>query len=226
MKNFILKNTRPPTGINLFLFFLVSFAFTSCAILPPDKSKELLISPNINYRERGIASWYGKKFHGRLTANGEVYNMYGISAAHKTLPLGSVCRVTNIRNGNSIVLRINDRGPFIGERIIDLSYGAAKKLGYENEGLAEVLIETDVKMKDWGNDYSIQAGSFIEMENAERLKNSISEKYKNTYIEKYKNGRKTFYRVKIGHFKNIADAQEILTDLNASGVSAFVVSNN
>lgn len=93
------------------------------------------------YRERGHASWYGTKFHGRKTANGEVYNMYALSAAHKTLPLPSYAKVTNLDNGRSIIVRINDRGPFVPGRIIDLSYTAAQKLGYLNKGTARVEVE-------------------------------------------------------------------------------------
>jgi|TARA_B110000879_G_scaffold188363_1_gene250929 rare lipoprotein A len=93
------------------------------------------------YKETGIASWYGTKFHGRLTSNGEIYNMYGMTAAHKSLPIPSYARVTNVANGSSVVVRINDRGPFHGERLIDLSYVAAMKLGYADKGTAKVLIE-------------------------------------------------------------------------------------
>lgn len=93
------------------------------------------------YRERGIASWYGKKFHGRPTASGERYDMYAASAAHKTLPLPSYARVTNLANGHSIIVKVNDRGPFHGDRIIDLSYAAAKKIGLvaSGTGFVEVI---------------------------------------------------------------------------------------
>ncbi len=90
------------------------------------------------YYETGIASWYGPGFHGNLTANGEVYDMYGISAAHKTLPFGTIVRVVEIETGRSIVVRINDRGPFIEGRIIDLSKGAAEKLGIVEKGITGV----------------------------------------------------------------------------------------
>ena len=90
------------------------------------------------YYETGIASWYGPGFHGNLTANGEVYDMYGISAAHKALPFGTIVRVVEIETGRSIVVRINDRGPFIEGRIIDLSNGAAEKLGIVEKGITEV----------------------------------------------------------------------------------------
>jgi len=89
----------------------------------------------------GVSSWYGPNFHGKLTANGEVFDQYGVTAAHKTLPLGTVVRVTNIDNGKSIILRINDRGPYIGNRILDCSYGAATKLGFKDLGTANVKIK-------------------------------------------------------------------------------------
>lgn len=93
------------------------------------------------YREVGTASWYGTKFHGRKTANGETYDMYGMSAAHKTLPIPSYVKVTNLDNQRSAIVRVNDRGPFHGDRIIDLSYAAAKKLGYAGPGTARVQVE-------------------------------------------------------------------------------------
>jgi peptidoglycan lytic transglycosylase len=94
-----------------------------------------------NYRAEGTASWYGPDFHGRLTANGEVYDMHGISAAHPTLPMPSYARVTNLENGRSIVVRINDRGPYARNRIIDLSIGTAKALKFHGQGLAYVRVE-------------------------------------------------------------------------------------
>ena len=95
-----------------------------------------------NYKERGIASWYGKKFHGQRTSIGEIYDMYAMTAAHPTLPIPSYARVTNVANGKSVVVRINDRGPFLHGRIVDLSYVAAYKLGYVNNGSAEVEVES------------------------------------------------------------------------------------
>ena len=92
-------------------------------------------------RERGIASWYGKQFHGKKTSNGEVFDMYSVSAAHKTMELPSYACVTNLENGRSMIIRINDRGPFYGDRIIDLSYEAAKRLGYAVKGTARVEVE-------------------------------------------------------------------------------------
>jgi rare lipoprotein A len=95
-----------------------------------------------NFKQRGIASWYGKKFHGQRTSIGEIYDMYGMTAAHPTLPIPSYARVTNPANGKSVIVRINDRGPFLHSRIMDLSYVAAYKLGYINTGSAEVEVES------------------------------------------------------------------------------------
>lgn len=94
------------------------------------------------YSEKGLASWYGPKFHGKLTSNQEVYDMYAFSAAHKTLPLPSYARVTNLGNQRTVIVRINDRGPFVGDRIIDLSYAAAQKLDMIDAGVAEVEVTT------------------------------------------------------------------------------------
>ncbi|MBJ6138384.1 septal ring lytic transglycosylase RlpA family protein [Marinobacter litoralis] len=99
-----------------------------------------VVDSNDGYVKRGIASWYGQKFHGHKTSNGEVFNMYSMSAAHKSLRIPSYARVTNLDNGRSVVVRVNDRGPFHGDRLIDLSYAAAKKLGYQSRGTARVEV--------------------------------------------------------------------------------------
>jgi rare lipoprotein A len=98
-------------------------------------------SENQSYRAEGVASWYGPDFHGRLTANGEIFDMHGISAAHPTMPLPSYARVTNLDNGRSIIVRVNDRGPYARSRIIDVSIGAANALGFYGDGLARVRVE-------------------------------------------------------------------------------------
>ena len=100
-----------------------------------------LLSDNRGYKARGIASWYDTKLHGKKTSNGETYNMFAMSAAHKTLRMPAYVRVTNIDNGRQVVVRVNDRGPFLHDRLIDLSYAAAKKLGYADSGFARVDIE-------------------------------------------------------------------------------------
>jgi len=117
----------------LIITFLIALTTTACA-----KPKNTLI---------GKGSWYGKKFQGRLTANGERYNMYALTAAHKTLPFNSMVEVTNLSNNRKIIVRINDRGPYAKGRIIDLSYLAAKKLGYVNKGVAKLKLRVLYRQK-------------------------------------------------------------------------------
>ena len=107
-----------------------------------------VMSSEEGYFERGVASWYGEKFHGHKTSNGEIFDMYEVSAAHKSLPIPSFLKVTNLDNNRSIVVRVNDRGPFHGDRIIDLSYAAAVKLGYADRGTARVELEAIVVKGD------------------------------------------------------------------------------
>ena len=102
---------------------------------------------DLSYDKTGIASWYGKAFHGKRTANGEIYNMNALTAAHKTLPLNTIVRVTNLSNNKSLILRINDRGPYVKGRILDCSYGAAKKLDFISQGTTDVKVE----VIEWGD---------------------------------------------------------------------------
>ena len=111
------------------------------------KGKYYFPKKDLYYNKTGIASWYGPKFHGKITANGEVYDQYALTAAHRTLPLPSAVKVTNLQNNKSIILRINDRGPYVKGRILDCSYGAAKKLDFIQQGTTEVKIE----VIEWGD---------------------------------------------------------------------------
>ncbi|VVC74926.1 RlpA-like protein [Aquicella siphonis] len=106
-----------------------------------DGKKYQVMKTSRNYEEKGVASWYGKKFNKKRTSSGERYNMYKMTAAHKTLPLSTYVQVTNLSNGKRVIVKVNDRGPFIGNRLIDLSYAAAKKLGMVNQGIAPVSIK-------------------------------------------------------------------------------------
>ena len=112
------------------------------------RSRIIQSKKNIEKLIKGISSFYAEDFHGKLTANGEVYDMYGLTAAHKTMPLNTICRVTNLENDKSLILRINDRGPYIKGRILDCSYGAAKKLDFIKQGTTMVKIE----VIEWGDD--------------------------------------------------------------------------
>ncbi|MDX1503652.1 MAG: septal ring lytic transglycosylase RlpA family protein, partial [Thermoanaerobaculia bacterium] len=141
-------------------------------------------APGRGWQERGIASWYGPGFHGRRTASGEVYDMHGISAAHKSLPFGSVVEVENLDNGRSVKVRINDRGPFVRGRVIDLSRGAAEKIGLVGPGTARVrltLVGTApaVVARDAreGREWVVQAGAFREARRAHALAERLRSVY-------------------------------------------------
>ena len=141
------------------------------------------ISTSQGYKERGIASWYGRKFHGQKTSSGEIYDMYAMTGAHKTLPIPSYARVTNLANGRSVVVRINDRGPFHADRVIDLSYAAAFKLGFASAGSARVEVEAvqagdaptaGEKAAPVDKGIYLQMGAFSSRENAEDLRGRVA----------------------------------------------------
>ena len=136
------------------------------------------------FRERGRGSWYGRKFHGQRTSSGEVYDMYKMTAAHKTLPIPSYARVTNVANGRSVTVRINDRGPFHGDRVIDLSYAAAHRLGYVQAGSALVEVESVLpgepaqvaaaQAVHVASGHYLQLGAFSSRDNAEDLRSRLA----------------------------------------------------
>lgn len=190
------------------------------------------------FRQRGIASWYGKKFHGRKTSNGEIYNMYDMTAAHKTLPFNTYVRVVNLENGRQTTVRINDRGPFIRGRIIDLSYTAAGKLKIVGPGTARVRVvalgrldqRTAKKPKkvytpiDYtkGN-FTFQVGAFVDRANAERLRSKLAQNYNNAHIAVYDSGQGIFYRVRVGRYTSLAQARKGESRLVADGFEPMIV---
>ena len=193
-----------------------------------------------NYTERGVASWYGKKFHGRPTASGEPYNMYGLSAAHKTLPLGTWVHVHNLDNDSQLDLRINDRGPFVEGRIIDLSYGAARQLGVTGPGTARVQIvalgqrgaerpagqpPSYTPMDyDHGN-FTFQVGAFKEPANADRLRDRLAATYRNVHVTAYFHpDHGQLYAVRLGRATTLEEAADYKAQLRAGGFDgAFTV---
>jgi rare lipoprotein A len=126
------------------------------------------------FRQRGLASWYGRRFHGQKTSSGELYDMYAMTAAHPTLPIPSYVRVTNIGNGRSVVVRVNDRGPFHSSRVIDLSYAAAYKLGFVQAGSAQVELESVQPAAEQAGAVYVQVGAFTSRENAESLQARVT----------------------------------------------------
>ncbi len=200
----------------MLLAILCSVIFlTSCA------GRNYFRSGNV---QKGLASWYGPDFHGKLTSNGEIYNMHALTAAHKTLPFGVYVRVTNLNNGKSVVIRINDRGPFIKGRIIDLSYAAAKKLGLDISGVAPVKIKVLKKYspRKSSQKFSIQVGSFISKKNAKILKRKLQKNYRNVYISKIKTSSNTYYRVRI-KARSVKSAEKIAKKLMKQGYRTNVL---
>ena len=183
------------------------------------------------YNEVGLASWYGKDFHGNKTANGEIYDMYGVSAAHKLLPMGTRVRVTNLENGRVLDMTINDRGPFVGERIIDLSYGAARKLGTVEAGVVQVRVEaigsTPARRlaTTTAKPYHVRVGAFAVRANAERVhRDLVAEGYRSATINQVVRNGLTLYVVQAGTFPNRDIAEGVLRKLKSDFPDSYIIS--
>lgn len=199
-----------------------------------------------SYSEVGMASWYGKDFHAKKTANGELYDMNTLTAAHRTLPLPSIVRVTNLENGRSLVLRVNDRGPYAKERIIDISKRGAQLLGYQTKGITKVRVEILEKeskalkaallgrkydgsesvpvMKTSSSQHNslntslfVQAGSFTQKDLADNLCQRLRS-FGRSQVTKVNVGGADFYRVRLGPFSYDEEASNVLSKLRNYGV--------
>lgn len=177
------------------------------------------------YRMRGTASWYGAKFHGHETSNGEIYDLYQASAAHKTLPIPCYARVTNLDNGKSIVVRVNDRGPFHSDRLIDLSYGAAVKLGYMEAGTASVEVQVldvvgvDDRRGTVAGDYRfLQLGAYSSKNSALGLQDKLQELLSPpVFLSEVEAGGNLLYRVRIGPMSGQGEIESVQEQLRMAG---------
>ncbi len=187
------------------------------------------------YQERGVASWYGKKFHGRMTSNQEPYDMYAMTAAHKTLPLPTYVRVRNLKNNRSIIVRVNDRGPFVANRLIDLSYSAATKLDMirDGTGLVEVTaisfdepasqtvantsaVNTETSP---GSNIFIQVGAFGEINNARRRFSLLrANGFRQAFVYKDESQNPALFRVRVGPIADVDQFDEIVERLGKIGI--------
>ena len=178
------------------------------------------------FTETGRASWYGNKFHGHLTANGERYNMFAMSAAHKNLPIPSYVQVTNLANNKQIIVRVNDRGPFHSGRIIDLSYAAAYKLDMLKSGTAKVKIkllhfpQEENKENQFNGNYYIQYMVTSASDKAEQLTKKLSETYQVKSLFVQDNSR---YKLRLGPFFNQLTAQDLLAKVKQQYPNAFII---
>jgi rare lipoprotein A len=177
--------------------------------------------------EEGIASWYGHPYHGRRAASGEIYNMYDMTAAHRTLPFGTQVRVHDLENGRDVDVRINDRGPFVEGRIIDLSYAAAQAMGMS--GIAQVRLEIlGLGSTSEPAIFAVQVGAFRDPANAQRLKALIEASYGPVVILSFDRGDGLFYRVRVGHESSESAARALAEKLRSENLATatFVVRVN
>ncbi len=191
--------------------------------LPPEATASLP-APVLKQitRETGIAAWYGMEYQGRRTATGEVFDMNGLAAAHRTLPLGTVIRVTNLDNSKSIEVTVTHRGPSTRSRIIDLSYGAARELGFVAQGMARVSIEATTETGGPAF-YTVQAAAFLEEENAKILKGRLSKKFEFIAIVPVETNISRSYQVRVGSYASAERAEQIAEKLAKEGLEPVVL---
>jgi rare lipoprotein A len=170
-------------------------------VTPPMRKRDAA-APNpamSAYTEEGNASWYGVPFNGRRASNGEIYDMNKLTAAHRTLPFDTVVRVTNLSNGKSTVVRITDRGPFVDNRIIDLSMAAAREIESIGPGVVPVRVEiVSAGIDPTSGFFTVQVGAFHDRGNAERLRQRLNASYSPIFIQQYDSPDGLFYRVRVG----------------------------
>jgi rare lipoprotein A len=172
----------------------------------------------------GVASWYGSDFHGKQTSSGEIYDMYQLTCAHNTLPLGTMVMVTNLENGSSVEVKVNDRGPFVKDRIIDLSYAAARILGIREKGTAMVKVEFIGPLVEQIQRFTVQVGSFIDEGNAQRLADQLRKGFENVYVTIVETSTQKYHRVRVGQFETEESALNIAEKLAQMGYKVLVTS--
>lgn len=196
-----------------------------------DGRRYFILNSSTGYLERGVASWYGRDFHGGRTATGDTYDMYAMTAAHKTLPLPCYVQVTNLRNGRSVVVRVNDRGPFVANRLIDLSYSAATRLDMIRDGTALVEVRS-VNAQGAAvaptaastapariDTLYVQAGAFADAANSERLVQKLrAAGIGPAFVRNEQVGGKTLYRVRVGPVPSVAEFDRLVQELKGIGV--------
>lgn len=241
---------RWPLCMTICIFFL----FISCAPrkvpyhremgTPPGKIKEPVHeTPPSQYEkipsmlkegrvQYGVASWYGPEFHGKPTASGAIYDMYALTAAHPNLPMGTHVKVTNLSNHSSVEVIINDRGPLIKGRVIDLSYSAAMILGIIEKGTANVRLEILDKgpnadrasFNQVKKGYTIQVASFLKEETAHCLKRALQGEFPDVRVVPFQTPTQRFYRVRIGEFASRSQALEVAEKLTQKGYNVIIIS--
>jgi len=191
----------------------------------PKRGKPTQTPAPAGYIEEGNASWYGVPFNGRRASNGEIYDMYKLTAAHRTLPFETMVRVTNLNNGKSTTVRITDRGPFVDNRIIDLSLAAAREIDSVGPGVVHVRVEVLTQGIDpRGGFFTVQIGAFKDQGNAQRLRDRLNLSYSPIFIQQYDSPDGTFYRVRVGKVSGEDAARQFGEQLRSrEGVTPIIV---
>ncbi len=220
-------------SIRVLLVFCALFSFFSCIRgIPHDEVQP----PEVDYL---TASWYGPEFHGRPTASGESFDMYKMTCAHRGFPFGTKLRITNLRNNKSTIVTVNDRGPYVFGRDLDLSYAAAREIGLINPGIGRVKIQyagrdmryvkrlsLTISPETTTGPYTIQVGSFRDEYNAYRLKQGLEIKYKGVYLTTTSVNGKKLYRVRIGSFKDKDRAIKFANALAEEGYGIYITNRD
>lgn len=173
--------------------------------------------------EEGLASWYGVPFHGRRTANGEIYDMEKLTAAHRTLPFDTIVRVTNLKNGRATEVRVNDRGPFVEGRIIDLSLAAARQLDMVADGVVRVRLDRVTGPHPLASHYTVQVGAFRELVNAEELRRRLERRYQPVSIHEYDAPEGRYFRVWVGRVPSEDAARRLVERLRREEQLAGII---
>ena len=233
MEKFFIHNDPGKTGTLLFILVALSFfLLLACASrrpvpvetrIPPSEQKIVKreAAPAVQY---GIASWYGKDFHGKPTSSGEIYDMYQLTCAHNTLPLGTRVMVTHMENGKSVELKVNDRGPFVKDRIIDLSYAAAQIIGMYEKGTAYVKVETIAPVVEQVERFTLQVGSFTDEGNAQRLADQLRKSFDNVHVTTMETQSQKYHRVRVGQYGTREEALSTAEKLSQMGFKVLVTS--
>jgi rare lipoprotein A len=204
-------------------FILVVFSIFAVFSCRPSRT---ILMPTAGYAETGLASWYGPEFHGKKTSSSEIFDMHDLTAAHRTLPFGTMVLVTNLENSQTVTVKINDRGPFVKDRIIDLSYAAARMLGMIGPGTAKVKIEVvgyaSTEELSQTGDYILQLGSFINPGNAKKLYLNLKKEFPHVYLSPYQTKTQVYYRVRL-RVKTQAEARKLAEKLSFSGYPVLVL---
>ncbi len=190
------------------------------AKLPPETKLEKRETREVQY---GVASWYGGEFHGRPTSSGEIYDMFQLTCAHNSLPLGTIVMVTNLENGRSVELKVNDRGPFVKERIIDVSYAAARILGMWAKGTANVKVEwVGAPLVEQVERFNLQVGSFSDEARARDLAERLKRNFDNVFVATVETQTQKYHRVRIGPFVTKEAALPVAAQLTEMGLQVLV----